>query len=136
MTRENLIEAIYASDNEWSCAMHEGKGCIRNCRKCVDNQLEQYEKAIYGRGYKEGVKEYKRLKKENEKLKEQLEKYPRREELKTLVDKYTERIIDTTICGCKRIIDVYKDGEDKVDAEEVKKAIDGLKESEKTDESI
>jgi hypothetical protein len=54
VTRENLIEAIYASDSEWSCPIY--KGCIHNCRKCAENQLEQYEKAIYGKGYEAGVK--------------------------------------------------------------------------------
>ena len=54
MTRENLIEAIHCSDSEWSCPIY--KGCIHNCRKCAENQLEQYEKAIYDKGYKAGMK--------------------------------------------------------------------------------
>lgn len=88
------------------------------------------ENELLGEALKNARREIAMLKSENKEQKEQLEKYPVREDLKTLVDQYTGRIIDITICGCKRIIDAYKDGEDKIEAEEVKKAIDRLKESE------
>ena len=55
MTRENLIDAIAMNKETWSCPIY--KGCIHNCRKCAENQLEQYEKAIYDRGYKAGSEE-------------------------------------------------------------------------------
>ena len=54
MTRENLIDAIAMNNETWSCPIY--KGCIHNCRKCAENQLKQYEKAIYDRGYEAGVK--------------------------------------------------------------------------------
>jgi len=53
MTRENLIDAIAMNNETWSCPIY--KGCIHNCSKCAENQLEQYEKAIYDKGYKAGV---------------------------------------------------------------------------------
>lgn len=53
MKRENLIDAIAMNNEAWSCPIY--KGCIHNCRKCAENQLEQYEKAIYDKGYKADV---------------------------------------------------------------------------------
>ena len=53
MTRENLIDAIAMNNETWSCPIY--KGCIHNCRKCAENQLKQYEKAIYDKGYKAGI---------------------------------------------------------------------------------
>lgn len=54
MTRENLIDAIYHNTDKWSCT--DRVGCIYDCRKCAENLLAEYEKKIYDKGYKAGMK--------------------------------------------------------------------------------
>lgn len=53
MTRQNIIDAIYHNKDGWSCPKQV---CIHNCRKCAENLLAKYEKRIYNKGYKAGMK--------------------------------------------------------------------------------
>jgi hypothetical protein len=58
------------------------------------------------------------------------EKGPTVSKVEALLKRHTKKMVSATIWGCKEVIDIHKDSEGKVDAEEVKKALDRLKESE------
>lgn len=55
MTRQNLIIAIYHNGDMWSCP-HPRTCTGGDCHKCAENLLAEYEKKIYDKGYKAGMK--------------------------------------------------------------------------------
>lgn len=56
MTRDELIKAIYDSEERWSCPSNncdkseEELNCGEGCLKCAEQQLAEYEKAIRAEG--------------------------------------------------------------------------------------
>lgn len=57
MTREELINIIEYSENRATCPVlncHEFTG-KDGCTKCAENQLAEYERQIYNKGFNDGV---------------------------------------------------------------------------------